>query len=141
MIISKRGKLQLSEKVLIKIAIVKEKGSFFQNQKKSLFIFLSFISEDLFCENSLIIQYISSKKNKAIILVDTFAIRFAFIDKNFIEFICKKLQIQPQCPTKSKPIYGLDGRAFWLVVHAIYYTLSVQNYIEGPTFLLITRLE
>ena len=50
--------------------------------------------EDLFCKNSLIIQYILSNQIKAIILVDTCATRFGFIDKKFVEIICKKLEIQ-----------------------------------------------
>ena len=60
--------------------------------------------EDLFCKSSFTIQCILGNKIKAITLVDTGAIRFGFIDEKFAEIVCKKLEIQPQCLTKTKSI-------------------------------------
>ncbi len=60
--------------------------------------------KNLFYKNPLIIQCILGNKIKAAILVDTYAIGFGFIDKKFVEIVCKKLEIQYQCLTKPKPI-------------------------------------
>ena len=96
--------------------------------------------KNLFCENPLTIQCTLGNKIKVTILIDTCATRFGFIDKKFAEIVCKKLEIQPQCLTKPKPIQRFDGRAARPVTHAIYPTLSVGNHIESLAPLLITKL-
>ena len=37
-----------------------------------------------------------------IILADTYAIRYSFIDKEFLETVCQVLEIEPQCLMKPK---------------------------------------
>ena len=96
--------------------------------------------EDLFCKSPLTIQCILGSKIKETILVHIYATGFGFIDKKFAEILCKKLEIQPQCLTKPKPIQGFDNRAAQPVTHAIYPTLSVENHIKSLVFLLITKL-
>ena len=96
--------------------------------------------EDLFCESFLTIQYIRGNKIKATTLVDTCPTRFSFIDMKFTEIVCEKLEIQPQCLTKPKPIQGFDGKATQPVTHAIYLMLSVENHTKSLAPLLITKL-
>ena len=67
--------------------------------------------ENLFYKSSLTIYYRLKNKIKTIILVDTCAIGFGFIDEKFAKIVYKKLEIQPQRLTKSKPIQRFDGRA------------------------------
>ena len=96
--------------------------------------------EDLFCESPLTIQCTLGNKIKATTLVDTCATRFGFIDENFAEIVCKKLEIQPQRLTKLKPIQEFDKRAAQPVTHTIYPMLSVRNHTKNLTPLLITKL-
>ena len=63
--------------------------------------------EDLFCESLFTIQCILGKKIKAIILVDTCATRFGFINNKFAEIICHILEIQLQRLTRLKLIQNL----------------------------------
>ena len=55
--------------------------------------------KDLFCMIIFTVQYILRNKINAVILVDTYATRFGFIDKKFIEIISQMLEIKPQCLT------------------------------------------
>lgn len=96
------GKLQLSPKILVKT--VGKDQFFFKIEKKNLFISLLFLPEDLFYENLLIIQCILGNNINATTLIDTYAIRFNFINEKFARIIYKELEIQPQYLTKSKPI-------------------------------------
>ena len=96
--------------------------------------------EDLFCKSFLTIQCTLGNKIKATTLVDTCAIGFGFIDEKFVEIVCEKLEIQPQCLTKPKLIQGFDDRAARRITHAIYLTLSVGNYTKSLAPLFITKL-
>ena len=96
--------------------------------------------KDLFCESSLIIEYTLGNKIKAAILINIYAIRFGFIDEKFAKIVCKKHEILLQCLIRSKPIYRFDGGVVQLVIHAIYSTLSVKNYIKSLAPLFITKL-
>ena len=60
--------------------------------------------EDLFYKSSFTIKYILGNKIKAITLVDTYTIRFSFINKKFAKIVYKKLEIQVQCLSKPKLI-------------------------------------
>lgn len=42
-------------------------------------------------------------KIKRIILIDTYIMRFDFIDGKFMKILCKRLKIQSQCMKKLKP--------------------------------------
>ena len=49
--------------------------------------------EDLFCKSFLIIQCTLGNKIKIITLIDICATEFGFIDEEFVEIVCKKLEI------------------------------------------------
>ena len=49
----------------------------------------------LFCKIFLTIQYILDNKIKAIILVNTCAARYNFIEEKFAKIVCERLEIQP----------------------------------------------
>lgn len=96
--------------------------------------------ENLFCESLFTIQCILGNKIMIIILVNTYATRFVFIDKKFVEIVYKKFEIQPQCLIKPKPIEEFDGRATKLVTHTIYLILSMEKYTKSLALLQITKL-
>lgn len=104
MIILRKVRLKLFQRVFVKIIIVEKKGSSFHNKKKSLFVSLLFLSEDLFCKSFFIIQSKLDNKINEIMLINTCATGFSFIDKKFAEIICQTLEIEPQHLTKLKPI-------------------------------------
>ena len=60
--------------------------------------------ENLFCERPFIIQYILENKIEVILLADTYAIRYGFIDKKFVEEVCQVLKIKSQRLIKLKQI-------------------------------------
>lgn len=94
------------------------------------------MSENLFYESFLIIQYILGNKIKAITLVDIYATGFGFINKKFVEMVYKRLEIQPKYLTKPKFIQRFDGRAAKPITHTIYLILSMEKYIKSLASLL-----
>ncbi len=96
--------------------------------------------KDLFCESPFTVQCILGNKINIIILVDTCAIRYGFIDEKFVEMVCQTLEIEPQRLTKPKSIQRLDDRAAQLVTHAIYLTLSIGSHTENLVSLFIVKL-
>lgn len=58
-----------------------------------MFVFLLFISKDLFYNNFLIIQYTLDNKIKATILINTYNTSFNFINEKCIEIIYKRFEI------------------------------------------------
>ena len=79
--------------------------------------------EDLFCKSPLTIQFTLGNKIKAIILVNTCATKFSFINEKFTEIVYKRLEIQPQRLTKPKPIKKFDGWAtrLWFMLYILRY--------------------
>lgn len=61
-------------------------------KKICLFVFSSFMPNDLFCEGSITIQYILGNKIKVTILISIYATGFGFINKKFMGIICKILR-------------------------------------------------
>ena len=140
MTVLKRGKLLLSQRVLVKTATVSEKSRSFQSRGNEPVCFFIIYARDLFCESPLTIQCTLGNKIKATTLVDTCATGFGFINEKFAEIVCERLEIQPQRLTKPKPIQGFDGRTARPMTYAIYPTLSVGNHTESLAPLLITKL-
>lgn len=88
MIVSRKTKLQLCQRMLAKITIVEEKTSFFEVQEKNLFVLLLFMPEDFIYKSSFTVQCEIGNKISEIILVDTCATRYSFIDEKFTEIVC-----------------------------------------------------
>lgn len=76
-----------------------------------------------------------------IILANTCAIGYGFIDEKFAEKACQVLKIEPQCLIKSKQMQKVHGRATKLITYAIYPILIVAIYTESLISLFITKLE
>lgn len=60
--------------------------------------------KDLFCKSFFTIQYILGNKINVIILVNTCAIKYSFINEKFTRIVYQTLEIEPQCLIKLKPI-------------------------------------
>ena len=75
-----------------------------------------------------------------IILANTCATGYSFIDEEFAETVYQVLVIKLQCLIKPKQIQGFDGRAAKPITHAIYLTLTISTHIENLVPLLITKL-
>lgn len=135
-----KEKMQLFQRILIRTAKVKEKSSSFQSKKKSLYIFLSFISKNLSCDSFFTIQYKISNKIKISTLINTYITRFGFIDKKFAEIVYQKLEIKSQCFTKQKLIQGFDSKATKTIIYIIYLMLFVGKHTKSFALLLIVKL-
>lgn len=62
------------------------------------------MAENSFCKRDFIVQFTFENKINAIALVNTYAIKYGFIDKIFAEIACQTLEIKAQRLTKLKPI-------------------------------------
>ncbi len=81
-------------------------------------------------------------KNKieSIILIDTCATRYGYIDEEFVETVCQILEIEPQHLIKPKQIQRFDIRIAKPIIYAIYPPLTFDTHIESLTLLPITKL-
>ena len=84
--------------------MIKKRINSSKNEEKSLILFSSFLLKDLFYKNLFLIYYILGNKIMAIILANTCATRYGFIDENFTKKVCQFLEIKPQCLIKPKLI-------------------------------------
>lgn len=110
-------------------------------------ISLSSLPGDLFTESHLVVQYsvgsLTNKKCQIYLtsLFDTGATNIAFVDLAIACHMCKVLQILFISLAKPKPVRGFDGRPASDITHAIYFMLTVQNYSELLTPMLVTKLD
>lgn len=81
---------------------IDKKKSFCKDKKKRLTIFSLFMLKNLFFKSFFTIQYILINKIMAIILVDTCAIEYSFINKKFVKTVYQILQIKLQYLIKTK---------------------------------------
>ncbi len=51
--------------------------------------------KDLFCKSFFTVECILENKFNSIILVDTYATEYDFIDEKFAEIVCQMLEIKP----------------------------------------------
>lgn len=65
----------------------------FEDEKKSLIIFSFFMPKNLFWKRLFAIKYILKNKIMAIILANTYTIRYSSIDKKFVETGCQVFEI------------------------------------------------
>ena len=96
--------------------------------------------KDLFCESPFTIQCILRNKIRATILVDTCAIEYGFIDKEFAKTVCQVLEIESQRLIKPKQIQEFDGKTAKPITHAIYPSLTIGAHTKSLAPLLITKL-
>ena len=96
--------------------------------------------KNLFYKSFLIIQGTLGNKIKVTLLVDTYITAFGFIAEKFVKIVYKRLGIQLQCLTKSKTRKRFDNWDAWFVTYAIFFILSVENYIQSLALLFIIKL-
>ena len=98
----------------------------------------SFVSESLITPCTL---FSNNKRNTVKALVNTNATEYAFIDEITAHIICENLEISLISLLKPKPVKGFNEHlAKWLITHAIYSDLTVQDYSELTASMLITSL-
>lgn len=68
--------------------------------------------------------------------VNTYAMRYDFIDKEFVQTVCQVLQIKPKRLIKLKKIYRFDDRVAILITYTIYLTLTIDTHTENLAFCL-----
>ena len=74
-------------------------------------------------------------------LVNTYATKYVFINKDFMETGCQNLEIKSKRLIKSKQIQRFNDRAVKLITHAIYLTLTISTQTKNLAFLLIIKLK
>ena len=79
-----------------------KKVAFSKGKERSLIIFLFLVPKDLFYESLFIIKYTLENKIMDVILVNTYAIEYYFIDAKCAKTVCLVFKIEPQCLIKPK---------------------------------------
>ena len=103
----------------------------------------SFLSENLFDERAF--DTLCTLKNKdefkitALLNIDSS--EHAFIDKEFARKVCNKLNILFQELIKVKFIRKYDKKTDIVILHVIYFILTVNDHRKNLTFLLIIKLK
>ena len=102
-----------------------------------------FLSKDLF--NERVFDTFCTLKNKdefkTTALLNTNSLKHAFIDKEFARKICNKLNISFQELIKVKFIRKYDKKTDIVILHVIYFILTVNDHRKNLTFLLIIKLK
>ena len=74
-------------------------------------------------------------------LIDTSAIRYAFIDEGLADQVCEKLQIACVRLNQLKPVEGYNGQVTPKpITHTIYPTLTIEGHKELTASMFITCL-
>lgn len=68
---------------------------------------------------------------RVLILVNSWAIGYDFIDEKFADTVCQIIEIQSQCLIKFKQIQRFNGRAIRSIIHFIYSILTINLYNEN----------
>lgn len=76
----------------------------------------------------------------AIILANTYATGYGFIDEKFTETVCQILKIKLQPLIKPKQIQKFDGKVAKSITHAIYPIPTVDTHTKSLVFLFIIKL-
>ena len=102
------------------------------------------ITDDFFVLESLIIScflFNNIKRNTVKALIDTEATEYAFINEITVHIICENFEISSVSLSKLKLIKDFDKHLVkWLITHAIYSDLTVQDHSKLTTSMLITLL-
>ena len=103
----------------------------------------SFLSKDLFSERTFDTLCTLENKDefKTTALLNIDSSKHAFIDKEFARKICDKLNISFQELIKAKFIREYDEKTNVVIIHVIYFILTVNDHRKNLTFLLIIKLE
>ena len=107
-------------------------------------MFKAFNTFNRFTNNSLVIQWtlvFDKYKHNVQTLVNTNVIEFAFIDEKIAQLICEKLQINLVILSWLKHVNEFDDRLTKFIIHAIYFTLIVQNHSKLSIFMFITKID
>ena len=75
-----------------------------------------------------------------IILANTCATRYGFINEKFAETVCQILEIEPQRLIKLKQIQKFDDRIAKPIIHIIYPILAINTHIKSLILLFIIKL-
>ena len=113
-----------------------------RGEEKPLIVSSSSLPDDFFAKKALVAPCILGNSNEIYTtnLLDIKTMRYLFINPSMVRRVCNKLQIEPIRLSKPKAIQSFDSKQASNVTHAIYPTITVQNYRETITSMLITKL-
>ena len=98
---------------------------------------------DSFVKKSLIIScilFFDSNQHKLKTLIDIDTTRYAFIDRQIAQFVCDILHMKFVSLLKSRFFIEFDDRHVSLIIHVIYFKLTIKLHFELIVFLLIIDL-
>ena len=110
--------------------------------EKPLIVSSSTLPDDFFAEQALLATCTlgNNSEIETTALLDTRATGYSFVDPSMARCVCDKLHIEPVRLSKPKAFRGFDGKPAPNVTHAIYPTMTILDYKETTTPMLITKL-
>ena len=107
-----------------------------------MFVLTSFISKNLFNEKAFDIncKLENKEENKTFALLNTDNSEIAFIDIEFTQEVCDKLNISFQKLIKVKFIHDYNEKIDISIIHVIYSIMTINEHRKNLTS-LITKLE
>lgn len=76
-----------------------------------------------------------------ILLANTYAIKYSFINEKFAEIVYQVLKIKPKYLIQPKQILGLNYRATKPIIHTIYPISTTSIHTKSLALLLITKFK
>ncbi len=99
-----------------------------------------FMKDDLFDENSILIDCLM-KKFSSITMIDINVTEYAFVNKSIAQKIYDVMSIELIKLMKKRVIKAYDDKKDQIIIYVIYSNLIIQNYTKNLIFMLITKLE
>ena len=99
------------------------------------------MKNDLFDDESIIIDCIIANKFNTKVMIDTDAIDYCFINRVTAQKVCEITEISSIQLNKSKKVRTFDERLETFIIHAIYFFLKMKNHFESIISMLIIDLD
>ena len=98
------------------------------------------MKDDLFDDDSIIVDCIIANKFNTKVMIDTDAIDYCFIDRVTAQKVCEIVEISSIQLNKSKIVRAFDERSKTFITHAIYFSLKMKNHFESHFESIISML-
>jgi hypothetical protein len=99
--------------------------------------------DNLFDDKSIIVECTLEFDNEYIIktMIDNECTDYLFIDIDIARQVCEVLKISSLKLNKSREVKDYDERRDKNIIHAIYFSMTIQNHTENSISMMITKLD
>jgi hypothetical protein len=95
----------------------------------------------LFDDKSVIVNCILESEYKTRAMIDNDCTDYSFIDTDVAHQVCEVLKISLLKLNKSREVKSYDERRDKNITHAIYSSMTIQNYIKSSISMMIIKFD